>query len=176
MGRLVARLSPAGEPVLADRHAGLSDRDQQPRQTTRVPLRHPRSRRAVSGELGDFTPFGYLRNPSHRARSWSDTRGGNLRAAPDYVGVEWVYPVGRDPTSRAGIGLETTVDGRECRTRADFDAIGLTSRYHSSSILGFDWRGDGGAGEGAVFFVLQEPVCLRPSPHPRPPLAPGRRR
>ena len=39
--------------------------------------------------------------------------------------------------------LETMIDGRECRTRADFDAIGLTSRYHSSSILGFDWRVDG---------------------------------
>src|SRR5438105_3507665 len=161
MGRLVARLSAAGEPVLADRHAGLPDRDQQPRQTARVSLRHARSRGAVSRELGDFTPFGYLRNPSHRARSWSDTGGGNLRAAPDYVGVEWVYPVGRDPTSRAGIGLETMVDGRESRTRADFDAIGLTSRYHSSSILGFDWRVDGVAVEARVFLVDEDSLCLR---------------
>ena len=115
----------------------------------------------MSGELGDFSPFGYLRNPSHRVRSWSDTSGGNLRAAPDYLGVEWVYPVGRDPTSRAGIGLETTVDGRECRTRADFDAIGLTSRYHSSSILGFDWRVDGVAVEARVFLVDEDSLCLR---------------
>src|SRR5205823_14149432 len=91
---------------------------------------------ARSAELIDFTPFGYLRNPAHRATSWTETRGGNLRAAPDYVGVEWVYPVGRDPISRAGLGLETTIGGRACGTRADFEAIGLTSRYHTSSILG----------------------------------------
>ena len=81
----------------------------------------------MPGNLDEFTPFGYLRNPAHRATSWTETRGGNLRAAPDYVGVEWVYPVGRDPTSRAGLGLETTIGGRACGTRADFEAIGLTS-------------------------------------------------
>ena len=115
----------------------------------------------MSRGLGDFTPFGYLRNPGHRARSWGDTRGGNLRAAPDYLGVEWVYPVGRDPTSRAGIGLETTVEGRVCRTRADFDAIGLTSRYHTSSILGFDWRVDAVEVEARFFLIDEDSLCLR---------------
>ena len=114
----------------------------------------------MPGELVDFTPFGYLRNPGHRARSWSDTHGGNLRAAPDYLGVEWVYPVGRDPTSRAGIGLETTVGGRACRTRADFDAIGLTSGYHTCLIFGFDWRIDG-LQVAARYFLVDDLLRLR---------------
>jgi hypothetical protein len=115
----------------------------------------------VPGNLSDFTPFGYLRNPAHHATSWSETRGGNLRAAPDYVGVEWVYPVGRDATSRAGLGLETTVDGRACRTRGDFEAIGLTSRYHTASILGFDWYVDGLQVEARFFLLEDDTLCLR---------------
>jgi hypothetical protein len=115
----------------------------------------------VQGELADFTPFGYLRNPSHRARSWGDTTGGNLRAAPDYVGVEWVYPVGRDATSRAGIGLETSADGRACRTRAEFQAIGMTSRYHTSAMIGFDWRNDGLQVEARFFLVDDDALCIR---------------
>jgi hypothetical protein len=115
----------------------------------------------VPRELADFTPFGYLRNPAHRARSWADTQGGNVRTATDYLGLEWAYPVGRDPTSRAGIGLETTLNGRTCRTRADFEAIGLTSRYHTSSIVGFDWRADGVEVEARFFLLEADALCLR---------------
>ena len=115
----------------------------------------------MPGELADFTPFGYLRNPGHRARSWADTQGGTLRSATDYLGVEWAYPVGRDPTSRAGIGIEATLDGRPCRARADFDAIGLTSRYHTCSILGFDWRMDGVQVEARFFLLEADSLCLR---------------
>ena len=115
----------------------------------------------MPGNLDEFTPFGYLRNPAHRATSWSETRGGNLRAASDYVGVEWVYPVGRDPISRAGLGLETTIGGRACGTRADFEAIGLTSRYHTSSILGFDWRVDGLVVEARFFLMDDDSLCVR---------------
>jgi hypothetical protein len=102
-----------------------------------------------------------LRNPGHRARSWADTLGGNLRTATDYLGVEWAYPVGRDPVSRAGIGLETTLDDRTCRTRADFEAIGLTSRHHTSSIIGFDWRLDGVEVEARFFLLDVDSLCLR---------------
>jgi hypothetical protein len=115
----------------------------------------------VPGAVTDFTPFGYLRNPAHQARSWTDTEGGNLRAAPDRVGVEWVYPVGRDPSSRVGLGIQTVVDGRACRGRADFDALGLTSRYHSCLIFGFDWQIDGLQVEARFFLVDQDALGLR---------------
>ena len=110
---------------------------------------------------GDFTPFGYLRNPAHVATSWRETSGGNLRTAPDRVGMEWVYPVGREPTTRVGLGLETVVDGRLCRTRADFDRIGLTSRYHSCLILGFDWQIDGVQVEARFFLAADHALCAR---------------
>jgi hypothetical protein len=110
---------------------------------------------------GDFTPFGYLRNPGHWATSWQHTGGGNLRTAADRPGVEWAYPVGRDPTSRVGLGFETVVDGRPCRTRADFDAIGLTSRYHSCLIFGFDWQIDGVQIEARFFLANDDALCAR---------------
>jgi hypothetical protein len=113
----------------------------------------------MPGALTDFTPFGYLRNPGHRATSWSDTSGGNLRTSPDLVGVEWVYPVGRDAASRVGLALETVVEGRPCRTRAEFDAIGLTSRYHSCLIFGFDWQVDGVQVEARFFLVDDDTLC-----------------
>ena len=89
------------------------------------------------------------------ARAWADTSGGNLRSAIDYLGVEWVYPVGRDATSHAGIGVEIELDGHAFRTRADFAAIGLTSRYHSALIMGFDWRIDG-VNFCARFFLVDD--------------------
>jgi hypothetical protein len=112
----------------------------------------------VQGELNDFTPFGYLRNPAHRARTWSDTEGGNLRTAPDSLGVEWVYPVGRDATSRAGLSLETVVDGRACQTRADFAAIGLASRHHTCLIFGCQWLLDGVHIEARFFLADDDDV------------------
>src|ERR1700730_1185079 len=99
----------------------------------------PESCCARRAKLIDFTPFGYLRNPAHRATSWTETSGGNLRTSADWVGVEWVYPVGRDPSTRVGLGLEAVVQGRPCRTRADFDALGLSSDYHSCLIFGCAW-------------------------------------
>jgi hypothetical protein len=115
----------------------------------------------VQGELIDFTPFGYLRNTSHRARAWGDTEGGNLRTAPDRLGVEWVYPVGRDASSRAGIALETSVDGRGCRTRAEFDAIGLVSRYHSCLVFGCEWQANNIFVEARFFLVNDDALCVR---------------
>src|SRR5205085_12239673 len=107
-------------------------------QAARVPLRRARPCGAVLGALANFTPFGYLRNPGHRASSWGEVEGGNLRTALDWVGVEWVYPLQRDPRGSAGIRLETSTR----KTRADFTAVGLTSRYHSSNIMGLDWYAD----------------------------------
>jgi hypothetical protein len=109
----------------------------------------------------DFTPFGYLRNPRHQARAWADTLGGNLRTATDCLGVEWVYPVGRDPTSRSVLALETTAHGRRCRTRADFDSIGLVCRLHSCHVFGVEWQLDGVHVDARFFLVDEDALCLR---------------
>jgi hypothetical protein len=115
----------------------------------------------VPGALTDFTPFGYLRNPAHVARSWTDTSGGNLRTSPDRVGVEWAYPVGRDPSARVGLGVQTTVDGRACSSRTEFEPLGLTSRYHSCLIFGFDWQSEGLQVEVRLFLADPDALCLR---------------
>ncbi len=81
------------------------------------------------------------------------------------VGVEWVYPVGRDPTTRVGLTLETAVDGRPCRTRAEFDAVGLTSRYHSCLIFGFDWQLDGVQVEARFFLADDDVLAARIEVH-----------
>jgi hypothetical protein len=77
------------------------------------------------------------------------------------VGVEWVYPVGRDPSTRVGLALETVVDGRPCRTRADFDAIGLTSHYHSCLLFGFDWQSDEVQVEARFFLADDDALAAR---------------
>ncbi|HET6319306.1 MAG TPA: hypothetical protein VFG86_22855 [Chloroflexota bacterium] len=105
----------------------------------------------------EYTPFGYLRNPGHRASSWSAVEGGNLRSALDRVGVEWIYPLQRNPRASAGIRLET----RTRRTRADFAAVGLTSRYHSANMLGFDWRADGLEVAARFFLVDEDALAAR---------------
>ncbi len=109
----------------------------------------------------EFTPFGYLRNLTHRARAWDDTQGGNLRTCMDVLGVEWAYPVGRDATARAGIALQTSVDGRPCRTRADFDAIGLVCSYHSCLIVGCEWQHNGVHVEARWHLIGDDALCAR---------------
>ncbi|MCA1644492.1 MAG: hypothetical protein LC797_03160, partial [Chloroflexi bacterium] len=116
---------------------------------------------ARSAELTEFTAYGYLRNPAHQATSWGQTSGGNLRTAPDVVGVEWVYPVGRDPSTRVGLHLETVVDGQPARTRTEFEAIGLTSRYHSCLIFGFDWQIDEVQVEARYFLASDDALAAR---------------
>jgi hypothetical protein len=102
-----------------------------------------------------------LRNPAHYAQGWGETAGGNLRSAIDRPGVEWVYPVGRDAASHAGIVLETSVDGRISHTRSDFNAIGLTCRYHTCLMLGYEWRIDGVAFEARFFLVDDDALAVR---------------
>ena len=110
---------------------------------------------------GEYTPFGYLRNPGHRATSWQSTTGGNLRSATDGVGVEWVYPLQRRPAARAGLGLKLTLGKRTCSTRADFEALGLTSRYHSALVLGFDVELDGLDLAARFFLHTDDMLCAR---------------
>jgi hypothetical protein len=115
----------------------------------------------VPRDLSDFTPFGYLRNPGHVARSWGDTSGGNLRTALDRLGVEWVYPVGRDATSHAGIALETST----CHERADFDVSGLICRHHTCMMIGYAWRVDRVAVEASFYLVDVDALAVRVMAH-----------
>jgi hypothetical protein len=115
----------------------------------------------VPRDLADFTPFGYLRNVSHRAHAWDVTEGGNLRTCPDRLGVEWVYPVGRDASSRAGIAVEAAVADRSCRTRADFDAIGLVCRQHTCLIFGCEWLLNGVRVEICFYLVNDDALAAR---------------
>jgi hypothetical protein len=112
---------------------------------------------ALSHSGDEFTPFGYLRNPGHRASSWGEVEGGNLRTATDWLGVEWVYPLQRDPVASRGIRLQTSA----CQSRADFTAIGLTSRYHSANVIGFDWHADGWLVAARFFLIDDDALCCR---------------
>ncbi len=111
--------------------------------------------------VAEFTPFGYLRNVSHRARAWGDTEGGNLRTCMDGLGVEWAYPVGRDASARAALAVQASVDGRACRTRAEFDAIGLACRYHTCLMFGCEWQHDGVHVDVQWFLVGDDALCAR---------------
>ncbi|MFN0074441.1 MAG: MGH1-like glycoside hydrolase domain-containing protein [Chloroflexota bacterium] len=109
---------------------------------------------------GEYTPFGYLRNPRHRALGrWERLEGGNLRTADETVGMEWVYPWHRGPTGHAGISITCSAESETVVGRADFESIGYTSRYHSANVMGFDWV-LAGVAVTARFFLVEDVLCL----------------
>ncbi len=118
----------------------------------------------------DFTPYGFLRNPFHRASSWTATEGGSLHTSTSTVGVQWSYPTYRSPSVEVGLGLIAYVAGRRCVSRADFAAIGYASRYHTANVLGFDWRQDGVA-IVARFFLVGDSLALVLDAHNDAPLS-----
>jgi|LSQX01.3.fsa_nt_gb hypothetical protein len=87
---------------------------------------------------GDYTPYGYLQNPYHVARSYQDTTGGNIRTPQDLVGIGWVYPTERVQYQEAALGFGLTVDGQTILTRDQFLKTGYVSRYHSAQILTYN--------------------------------------
>jgi hypothetical protein len=109
---------------------------------------------------GDYTPFGYLRNPQHRAfGNWERLEGGNLRTADDTVGMEWAYAWHRGTTVQAGISLTCGYGDRDCLSRPDFESIGYTSRYHSANVMGFDWTLSG-VQIVARFLLVDDTLCV----------------
>ncbi len=90
--------------------------------------------------VDDYTPFGYLANPFHRARSWSQTEGGLLRSTNDVVGFGWVEPTAQKVEYEAAIVLVLRWGGRVYQTRADFARLGYRSRHHTSALFSFDWE------------------------------------
>jgi hypothetical protein len=104
--------------------------------------------------VDNYTPFGYLANPFHRARSWSDVEAGLLRTTDDVVGLGWVEPTARRPTEEASVILTLKWNDRDYRTRSDFNRLGLTSHHHTSRLFSYDWQLD--AVCGSLTFALAE--------------------
>jgi len=111
----------------------------------------------------DFTPFGYLKNPGHRARSWRDTQGGNLRTMLDRLGIEWVYPTQRQPHRRVGLAFALELDGRLLQSRRDFDIAGVRVRctHHSCLIFEFELTWPGGSASAQFFLDGEDALCAR---------------
>src|SRR5713226_1343529 len=102
----------------------------------------------------DYTPFGYLANPYHRARTYADVEAGLLRSTDDVVGFGWVEPTARKPAREARIVLLLRWNGKVYQTRADFARLGYRSRHHSSSLFSYDWDLD--FVSGSLSFVLAD--------------------
>ncbi|HEX5414394.1 MAG TPA: hypothetical protein VFZ25_01935, partial [Chloroflexota bacterium] len=90
----------------------------------------------------DYTPFGYLANPFHRATSWSATEAGLLKSFDDAVGFGWVEPTARKPAFELGLALAIRWQDRLYQTRSDFARLGLHSRHHSSRLFSYDFALD----------------------------------
>ena len=90
----------------------------------------------------DYTPFGYLANPFHRATSWSATEAGLLRSLDNAVGFGWVEPTARKPSFELGLALAIRWQERLYRARSDFARLGLHSRHHSSRLFSYDFALD----------------------------------
>jgi hypothetical protein len=108
---------------------------------------------------GDFTPFGYLRNPYHSATSWTECTGGSLATSEEVVGFEWTYPWYRDRAAGAGLCLGTFDGERPRWSRSDFAAAGYTSPYHSALAKAFRLVQDE-VELLAHFFLLEDTLCL----------------
>ncbi|MBI4493168.1 MAG: hypothetical protein HY690_10300 [Chloroflexi bacterium] len=108
---------------------------------------------------GDYTPFGYLRNPFAVARSWEEGEGGGLRATLERPGFGWVYPWPRQPSSGAGLELGCSLGAHTWHTRADFAQLGYRSAHHSCLVFSYDWR-LAGLELHACFLLAERDVLL----------------
>jgi hypothetical protein len=112
----------------------------------------------VTFPADDYTPFGYLANPYHRARSWSDVSGGLIRSTDDFVGFGWVEPTARKPHSELAIVSVLRWGDRLYVRRSDFANLGYRSRHHSSALFTYDWEQDNARAE--LGFALGHPDAL----------------
>lgn len=102
-----------------------------------------------------YTPFGYLANPFHRARSWTDPpEAGLLRSTDDAVGFGWVEPTARRPTLEANMVLVARWNDRVYQHRGDFARLGYAARHHSSRAFSYDWHQD--LVSGSLTFALAD--------------------
>ena len=54
---------------------------------------------AMTFPVANNAAYGYLANPYHRARSWTDVAGGLMWLIDDVVEFSWMEPTARKPTS-----------------------------------------------------------------------------
>jgi hypothetical protein len=106
--------------------------------------------------VGDYTPFGYLANPYHLARSWTDVEGGLVRSTDDVVGFGWVEPTARKPTSDVHIALALRWKGQTYQTRSDFARLGYRAAHHSSQLFTYNWALDTVLGSLALALAGQD--------------------
>lgn len=112
----------------------------------------------MSTPFGDFTPFGYLRNPYHRARSWNACEGGNLRTSDETLGFEWTYPWHKQPRAGVGVSIICVSGERRLVTRRDYQQVAYACDYHSANMMAFRWRLHDVL-YGARFFLHQDTLC-----------------
>src|SRR5688572_1788742 len=122
----------------------------------------------------EYTPHGYLANPSAVAHSWSEGEGGCLRTSREQLGLGWQLPWAL--RAQASIDLVVTLegDGQRLLTRADFDAAGLHSPHHSANLFAFRWPGVGRIWEAAYTLLERDVLGIKVSwtPSPDRPLVP----
>lgn len=111
----------------------------------------------------DYTPFGYLANPYHRARSWSETEAGLLRTTDDVLGFGWVEPTARKVEREAAIVLVLRWGGRVYQTRVDFARLGYRSRHHTSALFSFDWEMDRVVGRMSIALADRDTIVAEVS-------------
>ena len=110
---------------------------------------------------GDYTPFGYLANPYHRARTYADVDAGLVRSSDDIVGFGWVEPTARKPTLEAGFAVALRWNGRTYQTRSDFARLGYRSAHHSSQLFSFDWELDAVRGSFKIALAGRDALVAR---------------
>ena len=87
-----------------------------------------------------YTPHGYLANPSAFATSWQDGYGGSLRSTGETVGFGWLYPWALRPAAGAQLQIGVAVAGERLLHRADFTRADLVSPHHSALLFEYAWR------------------------------------
>jgi hypothetical protein len=111
--------------------------------------------------VGDYTPFGYLANPYHRARSYADVEAGLLRSTDDVVGFGWVEPTARKPALDVSFAIALRWKGRTYQVRPDFARLGYRSVHHSSLLFTYDWELDAVRGIFAVALAGRDELVGR---------------
>lgn len=116
----------------------------------------------------DYTPYGYIDNPSHTAVL---NRSGILRSVPPLGFGFWCrrlpFPYGEGARRRINylsfLHLSLSIGGVRLHTETDFrrTRVSLASKYHTKTMMSYDW-GLGGLSFSAKYFLANEHalVCV----------------
>ncbi|MCK4981948.1 MAG: hypothetical protein KAS17_03440, partial [Victivallaceae bacterium] len=114
----------------------------------------------------DYVPFGYIDNPHH---SMVLNRSGIIRSVPPIGfgfwarGLSWLYSgaARRDINYLSFLDLSVNVDDKAFHTAEDFEksASPLVSRYHTKSMMSYDWSFSG-LSFSAKYFLADENALM----------------